>query len=167
MEHRAPGGSRCSLLLLTLAVTLSGPPPALAQRFTAELSGTVVDEVGGVLPGASVRLTNQASRSGRHSVANDDGFFAFSAVPAATYTLTVALQGFTTYDYTDIVLGPGDSRRLRPIPLRLAPLAETVSVSAEIELVPLDTGEKSATPARRAPRSTPSSSRRSRSSRPA
>jgi hypothetical protein len=129
--------------VLTGLVTLAGP--AEAQRVTAELSGTVVDEVGGVIPGASVTLINEASRSERHSVTNGDGFFVFSAVPAATYTVIVELQGFARYEYTDITLGPGDSRRLRPIPLKVASRAETVSVSAEIELTPLDSGEKSAT----------------------
>jgi hypothetical protein len=131
------------LALVTTFLTLTST--AEAQRITAELSGTVVDEAGGVIPGAGVTLTNAASRSERHSVTNDDGFFAFSAVPAATYTVVVELQGFAAFEYTDIALGPGDSRRLRPIPLKVASRAETVSVSAEIELTPLDSGEKSAT----------------------
>jgi hypothetical protein len=130
------------VLLLGL---VSVSPPAEAQRFSAELSGSVVDETGGVIPGADVTLVNEASRSERRAVTNADGLFAFAAVPAARYRVTVALLGFAPYEYTDIVLRAGDSRRLRPMALRVAAVAETVSVSAEVELAPLDSGEKSAT----------------------
>jgi hypothetical protein len=130
---------------LGVCLTLALPAPVAAQRFTAELSGAVVDEVGGVIPGASVTLVNQASGTARHTVTNDDGFFAFSAVPAATYTVTVELQGFATHELTDIVLGAGDSRTARQIPLKVAAMAETVSVSAEVERTPLNSGEKSTT----------------------
>ncbi|MCG6926797.1 MAG: carboxypeptidase-like regulatory domain-containing protein [Acidobacteria bacterium] len=139
---RAPGAA---WPLVLVAAVLLWPTPAVAQRFTAELSGTVVDEVGGALPGARVTLVQEASRSSRHVVTNDHGFFTFSAVPAATYTLTIELQGFASHELTDIVLRAGDSRTVRQIPLKLAARAETVSVSAEIERTPLNSGEKSVT----------------------
>jgi hypothetical protein len=128
-----------------LALLLLLPGTTYAQRMTGELSGTVVDESGGVIPGADVVVVNQASQSERRSVTNSDGFFAFAALPAATYTVRVSITGFNTYEVTDIELRAGDSRTLRQIALGVATVAETVSVSAEVALTPLNSGEKSAT----------------------
>ena len=128
-----------------LVVLLALPGTSYAQRMTAELTGTVVDESGGVIPGADVVLINQASKSERRSVTNADGFFNFAAVPAGTYTIQVSLQGFQTYEVTGIGLGAGDSRTLRNMPMKVATVAETVSVTAEVQLTPLNTGERSTT----------------------
>ena len=76
-----------------LAVLLALPGTTYAQRMTGELSGSVVDESGGVIPGADVVVTNDASGAVRRSVTNSDGFFAFSALPAATYTVKVSISG--------------------------------------------------------------------------
>ena len=132
-------------VVLALAVLLALPGTTYAQRFTAELNGTVVDESGAVIPGADVLLINENSRSERRSVTNADGFFAFSAVSAGTYTVQVSLQGFNTYEVTGIPLGAGDSRSLRDLPLTVATISETVSVTAEVQLTPLNSGEKSTT----------------------
>ena len=105
----------------------------------------MVDAQGGVVPGADVALANEASRATRRTVTNASGFFAFAAIPAGTYTLTVAMPGFRTHEVTDIVLQGGDSRTVRTIALELATVAETVSVSAEVALTPLTSGEKAAT----------------------
>jgi hypothetical protein len=129
-------------LLVALLVL---PGPTYAQRITGDLSGSVVDESGGVIPGADVTVINEASKAVRRSVTNADGFFAITALPAATYTVQVSIAGFNTYEVTGIQLLAGDSRSLRQITLKVATVAETVSVSAEVALTPLNSGEKSAT----------------------
>ena len=137
---------RLALIVVpVLAVLLALPGTTYAQRMTGELSGVVTDESGGVIPGADVTLTNESSGAVRRSVTNADGFFAFAAVPAATYKVLVAIQGFNSYEVTGVRLGAGDSRTLREIKLRVATVAETVSVTAEVQLTPLNSGEKSTT----------------------
>ena len=133
------------LAVLTSVILLCWPASSLAQRITGELSGTVVDAQGGVVPGADVALANEASGATRRTVTNASGFFAFAAIPAGTYTLTVTMPGFRTHEVTGIVLLGGDSRTVRTITLSLATVAETVSVSAEVALTPLTSGEKTAT----------------------
>jgi hypothetical protein len=130
---------------LTVALLVGLPRPTLAQRMTGELSGTVVDESGGVVPGASVTVTNQQSGAVRRSQTNQDGFFAFAALPAATYAVVAQMPGFRSYEVKDVELRSGDSRSLRSMPLKLAAVAETLSVGAEVALTPLNSGEKSAT----------------------
>ena len=81
---------------------------------------------------------------------NANGFFAFSAVPAGTYNVHVSLSGFSSFEITGVALNAGDSRSLRTIKLKVAALAETVSVTAEVQLAPLNCGEKQRHPHRRA-----------------
>jgi len=77
--------SRAAFVLAAAAMVVGLPCASYAQRFTGELSGTVVDETGAVVPAANVTLTNESSGDARRSVTNADGFFAFAAVPAGTY----------------------------------------------------------------------------------
>jgi hypothetical protein len=128
-----------------LAVLLALPGTSYAQRFNADLSGVVADESGGVIPGADVTLTNANSKAVRRSVTNADGFFAFSAVPAGNYDLLIAISGFNSYEVKGIALNAGDSRHLRDVKLKVATVAETISVEAEVALTPLNSGEKSTT----------------------
>jgi hypothetical protein len=100
-------------LILLLASSVS-----YAQRMTGDLSGTVVDETGGVLPGATVVLTNDASGTKRNTVTNTEGFFSFSAVPAAVYTVTIEMQGFSTLEYKNVEVRGGDARTLRTVNMR-------------------------------------------------
>ncbi len=130
--------------LAVLAVSLA-PVPTEAQRITAELSGSVVDSSGAVVPGADVVLKNEGSGDVRRSVTNSDGFFNFASVPAQTYTLTVSLQGFKSYEVKGVALHAGDSRAFRQIKLEVSTMAETVTVQAEVALTPLNSGERSAT----------------------
>ena len=68
-----------------------------AQSLFGSLSGTVFDAQGGVLPGATITLTDQASRTVHTTVTNEQGVFVFAALQAATYTLKVEMQGFRSF----------------------------------------------------------------------
>jgi hypothetical protein len=135
----------CLVAVPALAMILGLPGTSHAQRMTGDISGTVVDDSGAVIPGANVTLTNESSLSKRTTVTNAEGFFSFASVPPATYTVTTQLQGFKTYEVKGVLLRGGDSRSMRTIRLGVAQLEEVVSVSAEVALTPLSSGEKSTT----------------------
>ena len=52
-----------AFVIPVLALLLAMPGTTYAQRMTAELNGTVVDESGGVIPGADVVLINEDTGS--------------------------------------------------------------------------------------------------------
>jgi len=72
--------------LLFLAVV------AYAQT-TSSISGTVRDTLDGLVPGAKVTLTNEASKATRSATGNGDGFFNFIAVQPAIYSIRVQKAG--------------------------------------------------------------------------
>src|SRR5438874_1404215 len=79
------------LLLACLSAT-----PLRAQSIYGTITGTVSDQSGAVVPGASVLLKNGATGEVRKSDTNNEGYFSYSSVPAGTYSLTVKLTGFQT-----------------------------------------------------------------------
>ena len=56
--------------------------------------GNVRDEQGGVLPGVSLTLRNQATGVARTIVTEADGRYLFAALPPGRYTLHAELSGF-------------------------------------------------------------------------
>jgi hypothetical protein len=132
-----------SVLVLGILLSIAAGIPS-AQSLFGTLSGTVVDEQGGALPGADVTLTSQTSQAVQRTTSNAEGVFVFAAVPAGTYNVKVELQNFNSWEATDIALRLGERRALTGIRLRIGSLSESVSVTARPDIAPLDSGEKSA-----------------------
>src|SRR5207247_113277 len=112
-------------LVAILALALVLAVPASAQ--TGGLSGTVVDESGGVVPGASVQLTGAGGRA--FAVTGSDGSYSFNNLANGTYELTVSLPGFSQVTRGDLVVG-GSSVVVPAITLTLGRLGECVVVTA-------------------------------------
>ena len=130
-------------VLALVLLTLAGALPS-AQSLFGTLSGTVLDEQGGALPGADVTLTNQTSQAVQRTTSNAEGVFVFAAVPAGTYSVKIELQSFNSWEATDIAMRLGERRSLGHVKLKLGSLTETVSVTARPDIAPIDSGEKSA-----------------------
>src|SRR3954470_5675656 len=112
-----------SLFTIALVFVLS----ASAAAQTAIVSGTVVDESGAVVPGATVTLAGPATTAS--ATTGGRGEYAFPAVAAGTYRLTATLPGFSTVAREGIVVGTSNVE-VGAIPLSLASLSDTVVVSA-------------------------------------
>ena len=87
----------------SVAMLLALASIAFAQG-TGEITGTITDTTGGVVPGASVRVTNVATGATRHVTSNEAGVYSIPALPPATYTVIVELQGFQTQTRRSLVL---------------------------------------------------------------
>jgi len=129
--------------LITLLV--AGGLCANAQS-TSTISGSVLDKLGAVVPGASVLVKNQDSGDERKTVTTRDGHFAIPALHAGTYIVSATAKGFGTYVVTDIVLNAQDAKSIE-ITLPLAEVTDSVTVSAKQDssIVVEDSGAKSET----------------------
>ncbi len=67
---------------------------AFSQSNNARISGTVSDLTGALIPGASVTVTNQATRNGRTLTTDKKGFYIMPDLPAGKYDVTVEASGF-------------------------------------------------------------------------
>jgi len=132
--------------LLILGLVLFTTVPGHAQQLTGTLSATVYDASGAVVPGATVILKNQDSGDLRKTTADGEGYFTFSAVQPATYSIQVSAKGFTSWELTGIIMHLGDSRTVPDIALKAGSSSTTVEVVADKNIeVPLDTPEISDT----------------------
>ena len=71
---------------------------------TAQLSGTVTDESGAVLPGVTVTVTQTDTGFARTVVTEASGTYVMPNLPTGPYKLEISLQGFKSYVQTGIVL---------------------------------------------------------------
>src|SRR5579884_2617723 len=78
-----------------------------AQSLTSgDITGTVTDPTGSVLPGASVTLTNTATGATQTATANNDGSYRFAFLAPGRYGVSVNLAGFQkTTQYVDVAIG--------------------------------------------------------------
>ena len=101
---------------------------------TAQITGLVRDDTGGVLPGVDVTAI-QADIGLRRTVVTDGaGSYVLSNLPVGPYRLEVSLAGFRTYVQTGIVLQVNATPTINVV-LALGDLAETVAVEAAAPLV--------------------------------
>src|SRR5216117_672502 len=103
---------KCLVSAFSVAFLLAIALPAVAQRTTASVLGTVTDPTHAVVPGATVTVTNQDTGLTRSTVTNGQGLYSVSELPVGRYNVTVELQGFKTATRTDIVLNVADDRKL-------------------------------------------------------
>jgi outer membrane receptor protein involved in Fe transport len=81
-------------ILAALALVLA--TPALAQRTTGGISGTVRDATGGVLPGVTVSVSGPNIVGTQTAATNEQGFYRFINLPPGEYQLVFSLTGFKT-----------------------------------------------------------------------
>jgi hypothetical protein len=99
-----------SAAFLLVAACLLQPSLAGAQGMSGDLIGTVRDAQGGVLPGATVRVSSPALIGGTvTSTTNEKGQLRFQALPPGVYTLDVEMKGFAPYRVPDIGVGAGST----------------------------------------------------------
>ena len=68
------------------------------------VSGTVVDPMGAVIPGAKVKLINPKVKETRETSTNDEGRFEFTPIAPGDYSITIASSGFKTLEIRNVVV---------------------------------------------------------------
>jgi hypothetical protein len=92
------------------------------------------DQQGGVLPGATVNITNPATGLSLEVVTNAAGSYLFPALDPGTYRLTVTMPGFATYVREGIVLVTGQGLTM-DANLEVEGVTETVTVTGESPMI--------------------------------
>src|SRR5919106_3269656 len=119
--------------LICLVVSLTAGADAWAQA-TAQISGSVTDQSGGVLPGVTVTATQTQTGASRNTVTDDTGSYVLPNLPLGPYRLEVSLQGFRSFVQTGIVLQINASPVI-DVTLEVGQLEESVSVEANAAMV--------------------------------
>jgi hypothetical protein len=134
-------------LVVAILVAASAVPatPVAAQTTSASVQGTVVDAQKGVLPGVNVTLKSKTQSEVLTAVTDGEGRFVFPIVRPDTYVLTATLQGFKTFEQTNIVVNANDKLSAGTLTLEVGAVTEAVSVSARSIELQSNSGERSFT----------------------
>src|ERR1700735_1824281 len=95
---------------------------------TGAIGGTIADQHGAILGGATVTVTNTATDAMRTAVTNNAGLYRITALEPGTYTVSVAATGFQTYKEDQIPVTVGGYTDISP-KLTVGNVAETIEVT--------------------------------------
>jgi hypothetical protein len=126
---------------LRLAFTLSVlvVAPANAQVDTGTILGTVKDQSGGVLPGATVVITHEGQAITLSTVTREDGTYTFTPIRTGGYAIEVEFPGFKKGVRRGITVGI-QQQALVDFTLEPGGLAEEVVVTSASPLLQTGTG---------------------------
>lgn len=117
---------RQKVVLATLMALLSSA--IVRAQDTSSLSGIVSDPEGKVISGATVTITNIATGASRSTKTGDDGAYAFTQVPPATYSVRVEAKGFKVNVQEGIQLLVATPKTINT-QLEVGNVSETVTVT--------------------------------------
>jgi Carboxypeptidase regulatory-like domain len=103
--------------------------PLAYGQANGSLSGTVADKTGGVLTGATVKITSQATGLERDTKTDDSGHYLVPLLPVSIYTIHIEAQGFQTTEQKDIRLQIDEQREI-DFTLNPASVSQSVEVNA-------------------------------------
>ena len=69
---------------------------AFGQAENGQIKGTVTDQNGGLVPGATITLKNEKTGETRTATSGSDGTYTVSSLKPSTYTITVTTNGLAT-----------------------------------------------------------------------
>jgi len=116
--------------LLGAVLALWGMASTLgAQSATGQITGTVKDATGAVVPGATVTVTSELTGSKREATTGRDGNFVIPLLPVSTYSVTASLQGFRPAKRTGVRLNVDQVVRV-DLDLQTGELTEAIEVQA-------------------------------------
>ncbi len=101
---------------------------------TAQISGSIQDQSGAVLPGAEVTATQTDTGISRMTITNETGYYVLPSLPLGPYRLEAGLPGFRTFVQRGIVLQVNSNPTIN-IVLQVGEVSEQVEVQANAALV--------------------------------
>jgi hypothetical protein len=121
---------------------LLAPLSLMAQFETGEVLGTVRDNTGTPVPGASVTLTNQGTAIETKTITDEAGDYGFFNVRVGNYTITVEHPGFAKFSTADVKVDVTARQRV-DAKLDLGQITETVTVTGVASVLETDTSDHS------------------------
>src|SRR6204780_2066191 len=110
--------------------------PLLFGQATGSFSGTVSDNAGAVVSGATVRATSQGTGVSGEAKTDDSGHYLIPLLPVAFYTIRVEAQGFGAAEQKDVRLQIDEHRELD---FTVAPASVTTAVEVNATEVAVQT----------------------------
>lgn len=121
-------------VLTILALMVGVAAAGLAQESTGALLGTITDQAGAVVPGATVEITSAALGRTLKLTTDERGEYVFPSLPPGEYTVTATRTGFAAARLAGVPLPVGRTIQV-DLKLELSRVTESVSVSSRVPLI--------------------------------
>lgn len=134
---RRPSAGRS--VLLVLATVVLAALPLRAQEGRASINGTVKDQSGSFVPGATVTVRDAATGQSRTATTTTNGTYVVPLLPVGTYSVTCGHPGFSTV--TSTVTITVDQLATVDCNLSVGEVNQSVEVSAAAEAINTTNGQ--------------------------
>lgn len=136
---------RIALWVFTLGmflICLCSGSSAWGQQITASITGTVVDEAGAAINGATITVTDLEHGTVYTTKTDNGGLFTFARVPIGTYEVKAEAQGFQTAVQSNLTLVLNQTARL-DFKMKVGAVTTTVIARSEAPILESDTTQVS------------------------
>ncbi|MBO0723732.1 MAG: carboxypeptidase regulatory-like domain-containing protein, partial [Blastocatellia bacterium] len=123
--------ARITLALVTLCAVAS---LGWAQSSKGVVVGTIADQTGALVNGASVKIANTATNVVRTTVSSSDGSYRLDAVDPGTYTIEITASGFKTIMRDRVMVAAGQTTEVS-LKLEIGNQGETVNITADNSVI--------------------------------
>ena len=120
--------------LFSISLVLAFGCVTVWAQATAQISGTVTDATGALIPGVEVTATKTDTDAPRTVLTNETGSYILPALPLGPYQLEAVLPGFQTFLQTGIVLQVNATPVINVV-LEVGQVTQTIEVQANAALV--------------------------------
>jgi hypothetical protein len=114
----------------------------LAQTDRGTITGTISDQTGAVIPGASITALNAETAAKYETVSTETGNFTLLQIPPGAYSVTVDLPGFKKYVRQGINVLVAQTLRI-DVALEVGASTDEVTVSADAPLLRTESSDVS------------------------
>lgn len=128
------------ILVPVLFVVVAFAPALRAQTATGQVNGTVTDTSGAIVTGATVKLTNVGTKITKVAATNSAGYYLFVDVQPGSYVLNVQKTGFKAADVNAFTIQVNQTLT-QNVHLEVGAVSETVTVTAEAQLLQASSSE--------------------------
>ena len=135
---------RMRLVAIVLALLVVPLQWASAQTSSAAVSGHVVDQSGGAVPNAQIKLMDEQTNVAITARTNSKGDFIFTNVQPGTYTAVVEAVGYKELQKRDLVVYASVNLDSGIFTLQVGTVAQSVTIEADVTPLQTTSSERSA-----------------------
>jgi len=121
-------------LISAIVTVIMLSSPLAAQVNQSNISGSVRDATGSMVPSARIELLSTATGFHRETTTNAEGVYSFPALPIGNYRITFSKEGFTPIEIPEVLLSIGQPRTI-DVRLEVGNVSSTVLVPTTVEAI--------------------------------
>jgi hypothetical protein len=126
--------SAFAVFILIAGLSLFNSSPLFSQGSTGRILGTVTDQTGGAVAGATVAVTDTQRGTSRNLITDEAGEYNAPSLTPSTYKVHVEAKGFKAIDRQNVILEVNGNVRV-DIQLQPGDVSQTITVTEEVPLI--------------------------------